>query len=63
MSYSAQFCGKVTHETKDLAEGHLLLLRHAGKSREREHGRPLHAYYCDDCAGWHVGHDQRAEAA
>jgi hypothetical protein len=63
VSYAAQYCGKVTHASKDIAEGHLLLLRHAGKSRERETGRPLHVYYCEVCAGYHVGHDRRADEA
>lgn len=59
--WQCRACGKVAHATRDLAGGHLLLLRHAGKAREREIGQSLHTYYCEIAGGWHVGHDRRSE--
>jgi hypothetical protein len=48
-----QPCKKVRHATRRLAEKH-------PESVRKRNGERLHAYVCNYCGGWHVGHNYKA---
>jgi len=45
----ARPCQKLRHATRRLAEQH-------AESVRKRNGERLHAYVCNYCGGWHVGH-------
>jgi hypothetical protein len=56
----AEYCfhsGKIRHKTMDEALDHARGLKVRGQ--ERRHRGRLHAYQCDRCLDYHVGHDRR----
>lgn len=57
-------CGnKIKHETWRDAEEHVRGIIEHNIEREREHrSSRLHAYRCDYCGFWHVGHGRGPEA-
>jgi hypothetical protein len=49
-------CQKLRHATRRLAEQH-------AESVRKRNGERLHAYVCNYCGGWHVGHRTAAKEA
>lgn len=47
-------CGKQVHQTRAKAIQHVVNLK-----RNRDDGGELRAYYCINCKGYHVGHQDR----
>ena len=48
-------CQKVRHATRRIAEQH-------AESVRKRNGERLHAYVCNYCGGWHVGHNHKDPA-
>jgi hypothetical protein len=47
-------CRKVRHDSRYDAE--MEIERMVKRGRDTDPSRPLHAWHCDECDGWHVGH-------
>lgn len=47
---------KMPWATRDLAEGHVLILLQERKAKDATR---LHAYRCPYCPSWHVGHGKK----
>lgn len=49
-------CPKVAYHSREVAEQWLTILIRQGKLRSHRDGRPMHAYRCEHCRQFHLGH-------